>query len=293
MLHTIETTGLYVLEKAAENKWKALFSATFSVYGDEIKLRKIRFLCLIAAAAGLILALTACHGTTELVVGVDIKQIPLSYRDDQNSIAGFEIDMATEAAKRAGMTVKFVPINWSQRDQALKSGRINSIWGELTVTQQEEKNVLFTKPYMYNSDIFIVSSDSEIKSKQDLAGLSVGTMQGSQAAADIRADAIASKLADGGPLIYNDNGILFVALQSGQIEAVAVDETMGEYYINQNTFDYRVLPDKLRTVRYSVGFRRDDSRLRNSIQTALASMAKDGTSKSLSMKWFGKDYTLK
>jgi polar amino acid transport system substrate-binding protein len=227
-----------------------------------------------------------------LVVGLDTKQIPLSYTDNQNTITGFEVDMATEAAKRAGMTVEFVPVNWAQKDKALSQGKVNSLWGELTITPQAQQNTLFTKPYMYNSVIFIVSSDSTITSKIDLVGLTVGTIGGSQAAADLQKDSMSAKFSGGAPQIYNDNNTLFTALQSGQIDAVAVDETMGEYYINQNTLDYKILPDKLSNVQYAVGVRRNDSRLRNSIQSALDAMAKDGTSKTISMKWFGKDYSL-
>ena len=252
-----------------------------------------RLLCSVLVSMGLAIALTSCHGASVLVVGVDIKQIPLSYTDGQNTISGFEVDMATEAAKRAGMTVEFVPINWAQKEKSLEDGKVNSLWGEIAITPEEKQNILFTKPYMYNSHVFIISSDSNITSKLDLTGLTVGTIQGSEAAADLVKDSISAQFAGGGPQIFNDSNTIFTALQSGQIDAVAVDETMGEYYINQNTFDYKVLPDKLSTVQYAVGVRRDDGRLRNSLQAALDSMVRDGTSKAISMKWFGKDYTLK
>lgn len=201
--------------------------------------------------------------------------------------------MATEAAKRAGMTVEFVPINWAQKKQALSSGKVNCLWGKLSDTKENEQSLLFTGRYMTNSVILVVSSSSNIANMDGLSGKTVGTIKNSDAAAALLSSSIATKIADGAPQYYSDNNTAFSALESGQIDAVAVDDTMGNYYINQNTFDYKILPDILSSTKYAVGVRRNDSRLRNNLQSSLVSMSKDGTSKAFSMKWFGKDYTLK
>lgn len=255
-------------------------------------MKSFKRLCLILLSVGMLLT-TACHEDNTLLVGVDISQIPLSYRDGQNAITGFEVDMATEAAKRAGMTVAFVPINWAKKEQALSSGKVNCLWGKLSDTAQNEKSLLFTGSYMTNQVILVVSSASKAANMDGLAGKAVGTIKDCDAATALLGSGIAAKIADGAPQYYSDSNTAFSALESAQIDAVAVDDTMGNYYINQNTFDYKILPDVLATTKYAVGVRRNDSRLRNSLQSSLVSMSKDGTSKALSMKWFNKDYTLK
>jgi polar amino acid transport system substrate-binding protein len=281
------------IKKGCGKQVDRLVSAPFFSFGGETQLKSCKRLCLILLSLSFVLIMTSCHGENVLVVGVDISQIPLSYRDSQNNITGFEVDMATEAAKRAGMTVEFVPINWAANQKALSSGKVNSLWGKITVTKENQQNILFTKPYMTNSQIFVISSTSKITNADGLAGKVVGTTKGSEADEALAKNSLLAKLSGGAAQYYSDSNTEFMALEAGQIDAVAVDDTMGEYYINQNTFDYKVLPDKLASSQYAVGVRRNDSRLRNSIQTALDSMAKDGTSKALSTKWFGKDYTLK
>jgi len=258
-----------------------------------LHLKLLKFLGIVAVLIVLVAGLSGCRGQAVLVAGVDINQRPLSYGDSQDNITGFEIDMTTEAAKRAGMTARFVAVNWAQKEKALSSGKVNSLWGEISATPDEEKNVLFTKPYMFNNQVIIVSADSAITSKAELAGKELGVIKNSRAAETLKSDKISAKLAGGGPEYFNDYDTEFLGLESGQIDAVAVDETMGDYYINQNTFDYKILSGTLSSEQYSVGFRRNDSGLRNSIQRALDSMNKDGTSKALSIKWFGKDYTLR
>ena len=256
-------------------------------------MRLCRYIFVIILLAGMMLTMTSCRGESVLVAGVDINQVPLSYSDGSNNVVGFEVDMATEAAKRANMTVKIVPINWDQKDKLLKNDKVNSLWGKVTGTPEEKNDILMTKPYMKNNQIFVVSSDSKMASVQDLIGKTVGTVTSSSAAKNFKKDPVSAQLSGGSMQNFTDTNTLFLALQSGQIDAAAVDETMGEYYINQNTIDYKVLNATISSEEYSIGVRRDDSRLRNSLQAALASMAKDGTSRALSIKWFGKDYTLK
>jgi polar amino acid transport system substrate-binding protein len=254
-------------------------------------LKCLKLICATAAMLGIVLTMSSCRGSSVLVVGVDINQVPLSFRDSNNSVSGFEIDLATEAAKRAGLTVRFVPINWVQREKALNSNEVNSLWGEDTAAPEEKNDILFTKPYMYNNQILIVLSDSNINTKEDLADKTIGVITGSKAADALKGDSITGMLAGGAPQFYDDNKTLFLALEANQIDAVAVDETMGDYYVNQNTVEYKILSGTLSTEQYSIGVRRNDSQLRNSMQKALDSMKKDGTSKSISIKWFNKNYT--
>lgn len=43
----------------------------------------------------------------KLVVGLDDNFPPMGFRDEKNELVGFDIDMAREAAKRAGLEVEF------------------------------------------------------------------------------------------------------------------------------------------------------------------------------------------
>ena len=47
----------------------------------------------------------------KLVVGLDDNFPPMGFRDEKNELVGFDIDMAREAAQRAGLEVEFKPID--------------------------------------------------------------------------------------------------------------------------------------------------------------------------------------
>ena len=49
---------------------------------------------------------------TLVVMGLDDSFPPMGFRNEQNELVGFDIDMAREAAKRAGLTVELKPIDW-------------------------------------------------------------------------------------------------------------------------------------------------------------------------------------
>lgn len=43
----------------------------------------------------------------------------MGFKDDKGEIVGLDIDMAKEAAKRAGMEVEFKAIDWSSKEAEL------------------------------------------------------------------------------------------------------------------------------------------------------------------------------
>lgn len=48
----------------------------------------------------------------------------MGFKDDKGEIVGFDIDLAKEAAKRAGMEVEFKAIDWSSKEAELKSKKL-------------------------------------------------------------------------------------------------------------------------------------------------------------------------
>ena len=129
-----------------------------------------------------------------LVIGVDDKFAPMGFRDKNNNLVGFDIDYAKAAAKKMGTTVKFQPIDWSTKEAELSSGRIDLIWNGYTITDERKQKVLFTKPYLKNSQVIVTRTDSNISKLDDLAGKVVGLQSLSSAADALNANPIKSKI---------------------------------------------------------------------------------------------------
>ena len=132
------------------------------------------------AAVSMMVFVTGCGSDTKtankelpkkIVIGLDDSFPPMGFKDDKGEIVGLDIDMAKEAAKRAGMDVEFKAIDWSSKEAELKSKKIDALWNGLTVSPEREKNILFSNTYMKDKQYIVVRNEDEsIKSKADLAG---------------------------------------------------------------------------------------------------------------------------
>src|SRR3954471_9147246 len=69
-----------------------------------------------------------------LIIGIDDTFAPLGFRNENNEIVGFDIDMAKAAAEKMDVEVKIQPIDWKTKENELSSGRIDLIWNGYTIT---------------------------------------------------------------------------------------------------------------------------------------------------------------
>ena len=227
-----------------------------------------------------------------IVIGLDDNFPPMGFRDDKNELVGFDIDLAKEAGKRLGVEVSFKPIDWSAKESELNGKRIDVLWNGLTITEERKANILFTKPYLENRQIIVVTEKSPIKTKAQLAGKVVGVQDGSSAVEAIQKDAPTAKSLKEIKK-FGDNVTALMDLSVGRLDALVVDEIVGRYYTGKKPGEYRVLEENFGTEDYGVGTRKDDTELAAKLDKALDDMKMDGTAAKISTQWFGKDIVKK
>ena len=115
------------------------------------------------------------------VLGLDDSFPPLGYRDENNEIIGYDIDLAKEVAKRLGVNFKAQPIDWDAKEMELETGKIDCIWNGFTITEERKNALSFTKAYLNNDQVLVVRADSGIKTLADMKGKTVGIQSGSSA----------------------------------------------------------------------------------------------------------------
>lgn len=248
------------------------------------------------ALLSLLFLFTACSGSSAkdddtLIVGIDDKFAPMGFRDENNEIVGFDIDLAKAAAKKMGKKVKFQPIDWSTKESELNSGRIDLIWNGYTITEERKKKVLFTKPYLKNAQVVVTLKDSPIDSLDDLAGKTVGLQSMSSAADALKADPIANKVKS--VTEYADNVLALADLKNRRVDAVVIDEVVIDYYMTKEKDQYKVLKETLAPEEYGVGVKKGNEKLLEELQKAMDELIADGTAAEISVKWFGEDKILK
>jgi len=228
----------------------------------------------------------------KIVVGLDDNFPPMGFKDDNNEIVGFDIDLAKEATKRLGREVEFKAIDWSSKEAALKSGRVQVLWNGLDITEKRKENILFSEPYMDNRQIiFVRKGTTDIKDEKSLAGKVVGTQSASSAEEYMdNSDFFKNDVKE--VKKYSDYVTALMDLESGRLDAVVGDEIVGRYYMQKHADKIEAVDVAVGPVStFGIGFAKDNQALRDEVQKVLDEMKADGTMAKISEKWFGKDIT--
>lgn len=253
-------------------------------------------------AVGMVCSLTACgsgktstdtsdtsanetnSSRTTLNVGFDAEYPPYGYMNDNGEYVGFDLDLAQAVCDMEGWKLIKTPINWNSKDMELNSGSIDCIWNGFTINGRED-DYTWSIPYVDNSQVMVVAKNSGMKSLSDLAGKTVGVQKASAALDLLNGDQ--KKLADTfGTLQQFDNyNNAFVELQSGSIDALAMDIGVANYQLKSRGKDYEILGEKLNSEQYGVGFKKGNTELRDIVNKDLQKLTDDGTVSKLADKY--------
>ncbi len=224
-------------------------------------------------------------------VGFDAEYPPYGFVADDGSYKGFDLDLAAEFCKRAGYEFKPQPIDWDSKDLELNQGNIDCIWNGFTVTGREN-DYTWTFPYVDNSIVLVVKSDSGIEKKADLAGKIVMGQAGSSAITALEEEEENAELKKSFKSLeqcpdYNSG---FMNLESGMIDCLAVDIGVAKFHLNSSNGKFKQLEEKLSSEQYAIGFKKGNTSLRDEVEKVVSEMWKDGTFMKIAENY--KDYSL-
>ncbi len=225
-----------------------------------------------------------------IILGLDASFPPMGFKDDSGNIVGFDIDLAKEVASRMEVELKLQPIDWTAKELELNNKNIDLIWNGMTITPERQESMTMSAPYMENKQIVVVLKDSEIQKLEDLKGKDVAVQDGSSAQSALAADA--DLLSSINQIDFKDNVTALMDLKNGQVDALAVDSVVADYYTSQEPDTFRILDESLAPEQYGIGFRKGEQAFAHAVQAALDEMKKDGTFEKISMEWFGRNVAL-
>jgi arginine/lysine/histidine transporter system substrate-binding protein len=215
-----------------------------------------------------------------LIVGTNAEYKPFAFQED-NAILGFDIDLIQEVAKRIGKTVELHDMPFDALIHSLQIGAIQVIAAGITPTAERAQRVLFTKPYLANDLLLIVSRAQEpLTSVDQLRGKKVAVNEG------FTADYYMSKIE--GPELVRFAALLesFMALESGQVDALVAAQTSVNPLIQHygaNAFAVNPIPDTSDT--YALAISKKNAELLEPIQKALDALEQEGVIAQLKEKW--------
>ena len=227
------------------------------------------------------------------ILGLDDSFPPMGFRDEDNEIVGFDIDVAKVVAEKLGVEFIAQPIAWDAKELELNSKNIDCIWNGMSITPEREESMAMTFPYLNNQMIFYVKADSGIDNVEKLAGKSVAVQNGSYAEELLNGEyADLAATFDGDLLGYDEYLTALMDLQQGGCDAVLVDLVVGEYKVQGMGATDLTAAFALADDNYGIGFRKEDTALRDKVQEILQELKADGTLAEICKKWFTEDITV-
>ena len=212
----------------------------------------------------------------EIVIGSDQFE-PFSYIDN-GEMRGIDVDIAKEALSRMGYTPVFKRIEWQKKDEYLRSGEIDCLWGGFSMNDREDLYA-WAGPYLFSNQTVMVKEDSDIYSLADLKNKIVGVQATSKAEwAFENNDQL-----DDIRYLYTFSTIneVFISLQRAYVDAIAGHELALKALI-RGSDDYRFLDESIMTSMLGVAFKKDyDQSFLALLANTLHEMRNDGTIKEI------------
>jgi polar amino acid transport system substrate-binding protein len=204
--------------------------------------------------------------------------------DEKGKTVGFDIDIASELAKRLAVKMELVPVTAATRIPLLQQGRIDLIAATLTHYRERDKVIDFSIGYFWTGQKLMVKKSSNINTLADMAGKRAGTTVGALALKNL---AKAQPKATG--QTFEGYPEAFLALQRGLIDAVAADIIIlaGLRANAPGPGDYVVIGESLGGGDYAIGVRENESKWRDEINFMLQDMWRDGTWDQIYGRWIG------
>ena len=230
-------------------------------------------------------SLSGVQSRNVFVIGLDDSFPPMGYRDGNNEIVGFDVDLAAEVAKRMSVGFKAQPIDWNAKEMELSTGNIDCIWNGFTITDERKSKLLFSEPYLNNEQVILVTKKSGISSERDLVGKVIGMQMGSSGMESYEKSSLKSK---NNAVEFKDFLTAIMDLKFGGIDALVIDSIVAGEQLRKSGFSDDLVVIKstqLPLEQFGIGFRKDDHALRNEVQRHLDDMSKDGTFKKLADKY--------
>lgn len=221
-----------------------------------------------------------------LVVGTDAAYAPFESQNEKGEIVGFDIDVVTAVAKKAGVEVKFVNTPWEGIFNTLAQGDRDLLVSAITITDERKQTMDFSTPYFDAQQLIAVKKNSKVSKFDDLKKLKVGVQTGTTG------DEVVTKLQGKNSTNvkrFESTPLALKELESGGVDAVVADNgVVINYVANNSALGFKTVTDKgFVPEQYGLAVKKGNTELLEKLNKGLADIKADGTYDQIYAKYFG------
>lgn len=229
-----------------------------------------------------------------LIVGTGSTNAPWHFKDESGNLVGFDIDMAHLVAKglfNDPNKIEFVEQSSDARIPNVTTGKVDITCQFMTVTAERAQQVAVTIPYYREGVGLLLKEGGKFKSYDELkaagSGAVVSVLQNVYAEDMVHAALPEAKVDQ-----YESVDLMYQALNSGQADASATDQSSVKWLIVQQPGKYLDAGYGWSPQSYSCAVKRGDQQWLNFVNTVFHEAmtgVEFGTYSASFKKWFGVD----
>ena len=207
---------------------------------------------------------------------------PYTFTDAGGNFTGFDVELFTDAAKRAGLGKPvFTGQDFSGLLSAVANHQFDVGVAAIGITADRKKTVDFSDGYLAGYLTVLTTKASGIKNAAGLAGKRLGVVQGT-----LQETYAATHFPKANLVRFPDNNAAVSALNSGSVDAHFLDYEAAKSYVKQYTTlsDAEDIPSFDAPAGFAIA--KGNAPLKNALDKALHAEMQDGTWKKLYQKWF-------
>jgi ABC-type amino acid transport substrate-binding protein len=243
-----------------------------------------------AVIAGGALLSAQAYAQDVVRIGTEADYPPFEYTAASGQLKGMEIELGNQYCAVAKLQCKWVNMSFDAMIAALNAHKIDAVLSQMGITDAREKSVSFTAPVTFNGVVVVGPKGSAITEdpvtmKGKTIGVQSGTIEEAWANKNLKGVATVKS--------YDGQDQAFQDLQAQRIDATICDQPVAYDFLRKGgkaEFDYLgkplVDPTTLGSGNTAMAVRKDDTKLRDTLDGAINQVLKDGSFAKVNAEYF-------
>jgi polar amino acid transport system substrate-binding protein len=223
-------------------------------------------------------------------VGSDVSYAPVEYFDtDGKTAIGIDPDLAAAIGQKLGLKFVFHNATFDGLIPAVTSKRYDIVMSAMSDNKERQTSLDFVDYFNAGTSILVKKGNPDhIASLDDLCGKTIAIQRGTtqeDVAKQQQAKCPSGKKIN--ILTFSTDTDALTQIKSGRAVADMNDFPVASYNakVSGNGNDFQVVGAQISAGPYGIGFRKDDTAMRDAVQGALKAVIADGTYDKILQKW--------
>lgn len=246
--------------------------------------RLLALLVMLGLFSGIAVAQTAerVQETGVLTVGLEGTYPPFNFVDENNNMAGFDVDISDEIASRLGVTTEYVGSSWASLIGGLQVDKYDVIIAQMSITEERQQSVDFTRPYVVSGAVLISRvGDDRFSELEDISGHKVGVGIGTTF------ETVARSVNGADVRTYDSFQAYAQELVTGRVDVIINDQLTAGFAIVDQGLPMEITSGLVSEDVIGIAVKKGNEDFVNTLDDILNAMIEDGTYREIFMKWFG------